>query len=68
MNKKKKIEIIDKIKEHIKKLENPNNLIITGDFNFVTGALDKSPPHKDNNRISASQTSIINKYKLIDRW
>jgi len=34
-----KMETINKIKEHIKTIENPNNLIITEDFNFVTDAL-----------------------------
>jgi len=65
---KEKIKTINEIKEHIKKIENPNNLIITGDFNFVTDALDRLPPHKDNNRISKNWTNITNEYKLIDRW
>jgi len=63
-----KIETINKIKEHMKTIENPNNLIITGDFNFVTDALDRSPPHKDNNQISESWTNTTSEYKLIDRW
>jgi len=49
---KEKIETINKIREHIRKIKDQNNLIITGDFNFVTDALDRSPPHKDNNKIS----------------
>jgi len=65
---KEKLKTIDKIKEYIKKLENPKNLIITGDFNFVTDILDRSLPHKDNNKISKSWTNIINKHKLINRW
>jgi len=65
---KEKIKTINEIKEHIKKIENPNNLIITGDFNFVTDALDRLPPHKDNNRISKNWTNITNEYKLIDGW
>ena len=63
-----KIETINKIKEHMKTIENQNNLIITGDFNFVTDALDRSPPHKDNNQISKSWTNIISEYKLVDGW
>jgi len=63
-----KMETINKIKEHIKIIESPNNLIITEDFNFVTNALDRSPPHKDNNQISESWINITNEYKLIDGW
>jgi len=63
-----KIETINKIKEHMKTIENPNNLIITGDFNFVTDTLDRLPPHKDNNQISESWTNITSEYKLIDGW
>ena len=67
-NKKGKIETINKIKEHMKTIKNPNNLIIIGDFNFVTDALDRSPPHKNNNRISESWTNTTSEYKLIDGW
>jgi len=38
-----KIDTINKIKDHIKKLGNPNNLMITENFNFVTDILDRSP-------------------------
>jgi len=64
---KEKIKTINEIKEHIKKIENPNNLI-TEDFNFVTDTLDRSPPYKNNNRISENWTNITNEYKLIDGW
>jgi len=67
-DKKGKIKTISKIKEHIKTIGNPNNLIITGDFNFVTDTLDRSPPHKDNNQISENWTNLTNEYKLIDGW
>ena len=67
-DKKGKIETINKIKEHMKTIKNPNNLIITGDFNFVTDALDRSPPHKDNNRVSESWTNTTSEHKLIDGW
>jgi len=49
---KEKIETINKIREHLRKIKDKNNLIITEDFNFVTDILDRSPPHKDNNTIS----------------
>jgi len=65
---KEKIETINKIKEHMKTIENLNNLIITGDFNFVTDALDRSLPYKDNNQISESWTNTTSEYKLIDGW
>ena len=38
-----KIDTINKIKDHIKKLGKPNNLMITENFNFVTDILDRSP-------------------------
>jgi len=38
-----KIDTINKIKDHIKKLGNPNNLMITKNFNFVTDILDRLP-------------------------
>jgi len=63
---KEKIETINKIKEHIKTIENPNNLIIIEDFNFVTDALDRLLLHKDNNQISESWTHMTNEYNLMD--
>jgi len=65
---KEKIETMNKIREHIRKIKDQNSLIITEDFNFVTDALDRSPPHKDNNKISKKWTNITNKYNLIDSW
>ena len=65
---KEKIETINKIREHLRKIKDKNNLIITEDFNFVTDILDRSPPHKDNNTISKKQTNITSEYNLIDRW
>jgi len=65
---KEKIETISKIREHIRKIKDQNNLIITEDFNFVTDTLDRSPPHKDNNKISKKWTNITNKYNFIDGW
>jgi len=65
---KEKIETINKIREHIRKIKDQNSLIITEDFNFVTDALDRSPLHKDNNKISKKWTNITNKYNLIDSW
>jgi len=65
---KEKIETINKIREHTRKIKNQNNLIITRDFNFVTDALDRSPPHKDNNKISKNWTNITDEYNLIDGW
>ena len=65
---KEKIETMSKIREYIRKIKDQNNLIITGDFNFVTDALDRSLPHKDNNKISKKWTNITNEYNLIDGW
>ena len=65
---KEKIETMNKIREHIRKIKDQNSLIITEDFNFVTNALDRSPPYKDNNKISKKWTNITNKYNLIDGW
>ena len=65
---KEKIETMNKIREHIRKIKDQNSLIITEDFNFVTNALDRSPPYKDNNKISKKWTNITNKYNLIDSW
>ena len=50
-----------------KQKENPNNLIIIEDFNFVIDTLDRLPLYKDNNRISKSWTNITNEHNLIDR-
>ena len=38
------------------------------DFNFATDALDKSPPHNNNEKICEKWIEIIEKYQLTDKW
>jgi len=37
------------------------------DFNFATDALDKSPPHNNNEKICEKWIEIIEKYQLTDK-
>jgi len=44
------------------------DLCIMGDFNCVESDIDRSPPHRDNERIVASLRKITTKNKLVDIW
>ena len=39
-----------------------------GDFNCVENAIDRSPPHRDNEKVVASLSKITMQNKLIDVW
>jgi len=39
-----------------------------GDFNCVENDIDRSPPHKDNEKVVASLRKITTRNKLIDIW
>jgi len=39
-----------------------------GDFNCVENNIDRSPPHKDNEKVVASLRKITTRNKLIDVW
>ena len=40
---------------------------VIGDFNFATDALDKSPPHNNNEKICEKWIEIIEKHQLTDK-
>ena len=44
------------------------DLCVMGDFNCVESDIDRSPPHKDNDKIVASLRKITTRNKLIDVW
>jgi len=43
-------------------------LCVMGDFNCVENDIDRSPPHKDNEKVVASLRKITTRNKLIDVW
>src|SRR5882724_7528871 len=44
------------------------DLFVVGDFNCVENDIDRSPPHKDNEKVVASLRKITTINKLIDIW
>ena len=44
------------------------DLCVMGDFNCVESDIDRSPPHKDNEKIVASLRKVTTRNKLIDVW
>ena len=43
-------------------------LCVMEDFNCIENNIDRSPPHKDNQKVVASLRKIIMRNKLIDVW
>jgi len=44
------------------------DLCVMGDFNCVENDIDRSPPHKDNEKVLASLRKITTRNKLIHVW
>jgi len=44
------------------------DICVMGDFNCVESDIDRSPPHKDNEKAVASLRKITTRNKLIDVW
>ena len=44
------------------------DLCVMGDFNCVENNIDRSPPHKDNEKVVASLRKVTTRNKLIDVW
>ncbi|KAI1782547.1 Endonuclease/exonuclease/phosphatase, partial [Ganoderma leucocontextum] len=63
-----KIEFLKELKERLEDIDNLENPILMGDWNFVEEAMDRSPMHDDDNRIKEAFRAITQKYKLIDGW
>lgn len=63
-----KITFLNKLHNIIEKIDDWNQPILVGDFNFVEDAIDRLPAHPDEPQILDAFNKIKNKLKLVDGW
>lgn len=64
----KKIDCLTKMKEEIENINNWNEPILMGDWNFVEGKIDRLPEHEDNEEVLKKWGKIKKHLNLYDGW
>jgi ribonuclease HI len=65
---KKKIEFLEQMQKELEKMEDLENPMLIGDFNFVEEDIDRFPVRQDDNKITTEMNKLIKKYQWIDGW
>lgn len=54
--------------KHYSELDDLEEPILIGDFNFVKSAIDYAPQHEDNKKVTENFTKIRKKLNLYNGW
>jgi len=63
-----KIETIKKLRNYLESDQQDNNLLLVGDFNFITDEQDRSPPHADDPGLTNERNKLEIDNDLVDGW
>jgi len=63
-----KAKIIKKLRDHLETQPEENNLLVIGDFNFITDEQNRFPSHADDSNLTNRWNELEIHNELVDGW